>query len=41
MPGQPIPNELKEKGLETQINIWETFIVNSTNVNQDDAMLFP
>ncbi|GJH97377.1 hypothetical protein ECZC10_52250 [Escherichia coli] len=29
------------KGLETQINIWETFIVNSTNVNQDDAMLFP
>ncbi len=28
------------KGLETQINIWETFIVNSTNVNQDDAMLF-
>lgn len=28
------------KGLETQINIWETFIANSTNVNQDDAMLF-
>lgn len=28
------------KGLETQINIWETFIAHSTNVNQDDAMLF-
>ncbi|EJK2993914.1 hypothetical protein NDM55_002879 [Vibrio cholerae] len=28
------------KALETQISIWETFIANSTNVNQDDAMLF-
>ncbi|WP_267779106.1 conjugative transfer protein MobI(A/C) [Vibrio cholerae] len=28
------------KALETQINIWETFIANGTNVNQDDAMLF-
>lgn len=28
------------KALETQINIWETFIANGTNVNKDDAMLF-
>ncbi|GEM_PF-1816992 len=28
------------KGLEKQFDIWKTFIANSTNVNQDDAMLF-